>query len=97
MPVYVCCLGDGGGRLGMGCMRALGPSTNRLVEQQRLANVFDFGNGALEVKGFGKHDFEDLESFFGGKSVLCVSFIFSIQALGSIERDRAKKGENKEN
>lgn len=31
-----------------------------LVQQKRFADVFDFRNGALEVEGFGKDDFENL-------------------------------------
>ena len=31
-----------------------------MVEQEGLADVFDFGNGAFEVEGFGEDDFEDL-------------------------------------
>jgi hypothetical protein len=31
-----------------------------LVEEQGLANVFDFGNGAAEVKCFGEYNFENL-------------------------------------
>lgn len=30
------------------------------VQQQRLANIFDLGNGTLEVKCLGQDDFEDL-------------------------------------
>ena len=34
---------------------------NGLVEQEGFADVFNFGNGAFEVEGFGENDFEDLE------------------------------------
>lgn len=32
-----------------------------LIEQKRLSNVFDFGNGALEVECFRQDDLEDLQ------------------------------------
>jgi len=31
-----------------------------LVEEERFANVLDFGDGAFEVEGFGEDDLEDL-------------------------------------
>lgn len=31
-----------------------------MVEEERLSDVFDFRDGALQVEGFGKDDFEDL-------------------------------------
>ncbi len=31
-----------------------------LVEEERFADVFDFGDGAFEVEGFGEDDLEDL-------------------------------------
>jgi hypothetical protein len=34
--------------------------TDGLVEEERFADIFDLGNGAFEVKGFGEDDFEDL-------------------------------------
>lgn len=34
---------------------------NRLVEQERFPNVFDFRYRAFQVKGLGEHDLEDLE------------------------------------
>ena len=37
-----------------------GGSTNGLVEEEGFANVFDFGDCAFEVEGFGEDDFEDL-------------------------------------
>ncbi len=33
---------------------------NGLVEQKWFADVFYFGDRALEIKGLGQHDFEDL-------------------------------------
>ena len=36
------------------------PLDDGLVEQQGLADIFDFGDRAFEVKGFGEDDFEDL-------------------------------------
>lgn len=33
---------------------------HRLVQQEWFSDVFDFGNGAFEVEGFGEDDFEDL-------------------------------------
>lgn len=32
------------------------------IEQQRLADVLDLGNGTAEVESFREHDFEDLKS-----------------------------------
>ena len=32
-----------------------------LVEKEGFADVFDFGDCAFEVEGFGEDDFEDLE------------------------------------
>jgi hypothetical protein len=37
-----------------------------LVEQERLANVFYLGYCALEIKGFGQDDLEDLQTVSGG-------------------------------
>lgn len=34
--------------------------TDGLVQQQWLANVFNLGDCAFEVEGFGEDDFEDL-------------------------------------
>ena len=31
-----------------------------LVDEKRFACVFDLGDGAFEVEGFGEDDFEDL-------------------------------------
>ena len=31
-----------------------------LVDQKRFAGVLNLGDGAFEVKGFGKNDLEDL-------------------------------------
>lgn len=36
-------------------------SYNSLVEEQGLAHILDLGNGTLQVKGFRKHNLEDLE------------------------------------
>jgi hypothetical protein len=36
-------------------------SSYGLVEEERLADVFNFGDGALEVEGLGEDDFEDLK------------------------------------
>lgn len=36
------------------------PLDDGLVEEQGLADIFDFGDRAFEVKGFGEDDFEDL-------------------------------------
>jgi len=35
-------------------------SNDGLVEQERFADVFDFGDGAFEVECFGEDDLEDL-------------------------------------
>ena len=37
-------------------------SSYGLVEEERLADVFNLGDGALEVEGLGEDDFEDLKS-----------------------------------
>jgi hypothetical protein len=34
--------------------------TDGLVKEEGLADVFDLGDGAFEVEGFGEDDFEDL-------------------------------------
>ena len=34
---------------------------NGLVQQQGLADILDLGDGALEVKGLGKDNLEDLD------------------------------------
>jgi hypothetical protein len=38
----------------------VGGLTDGLVEEEGLADVFDLGDGAFEVEGFGEDDFEDL-------------------------------------
>jgi hypothetical protein len=40
-----------------------------LVEEERLADVFDFGDCAFEVEGFGEDYFEDLE---GSLSIMLI-------------------------
>lgn len=45
-------------RVGNGSARLL---SDVLVQQQRLADVFDFGDGALEVECLGKDNLEDLD------------------------------------
>lgn len=39
----------------------LGSRSNGLVQEEWLADIFDFGNGALEVKRLGQDNLEDLE------------------------------------
>lgn len=34
--------------------------TNGLVQEEGFANIFDLGDCAFEVEGFGEDDFEDL-------------------------------------
>ena len=41
--------------------RREGRLDNGLVEQEGFADVFDFGDGAFEVEGFGENDFKDLD------------------------------------
>jgi hypothetical protein len=43
-------------------------SLARLVQQKRLANVFDLRNCALEVECFGEHNLEDLKALSALKS-----------------------------
>jgi hypothetical protein len=31
-----------------------------LVQKEGFADILDFGNGALQIEGFGEDDFEDL-------------------------------------
>jgi hypothetical protein len=41
-------------------VRASGQLLNVLVEEQRLANVLNLWDRALQVEGFGQYNFEDL-------------------------------------
>ena len=40
--------------------KMVGGLTDRLVKEKRLADVFDLGDCAFEVEGFGEDYFEDL-------------------------------------
>ena len=42
-------------------VRASGQLLNVLVKEQRLANVLDLWNGALQVECFGQYNLEDLQ------------------------------------
>jgi hypothetical protein len=35
--------------------------SDSLVEEEGLADVFDFGDGTFEIEGFREDDFKDLE------------------------------------
>lgn len=50
------------GRSQRGESHTTAASCHRLVEQQWLADVLDFWNGAFEVECFGENDLENLES-----------------------------------
>jgi hypothetical protein len=41
-------------------MAKLGSLADGLVEEEGLADVFDLGDCAFKVEGFGEDDFEDL-------------------------------------
>lgn len=66
-----------------------------MVEQERFADVFNFGNRALEVEGFGKDDFEDLESSWVSREVKTGIrglgyYLLHIDAMASTAEDETR-------
>lgn len=66
--------------------------SNGLVQKEWLADIFDFGNGTLEVKRLGQDNLEDLEK---GQPHVPTSVGYSITNLlyvNAVTRTRENQG-----